>query len=141
MSFWERKKWIECLRDVVYQYNTSVHRATSKSPFEVFRGLIIGDSSISNVQIYNNETLEHFNNYVSRIYKERKPSEIFNINDRVLLAKDFDNNVKTKKQPLNCNFYETIYYVCEITNTLVLIKKDCGEMIWTDPKRIKKIND
>ncbi|KAG0437292.1 Pro-Pol polyprotein [Dictyocoela muelleri] len=139
--FGKEKMWISVLRNVLFQYNSSIHKATSKSPFEIFRGIKIRTNSLFHCNKISSDIIKNTENYVSRIYKNTDLSSKFKINDRVLLAKDFDKNINTRKDPLICNFYEIIYNICEIRNNLILIKSDSGESLWVDPKRIKKIND
>ncbi|KAG0435161.1 hypothetical protein DMUE_4849 [Dictyocoela muelleri] len=102
------------IRDVVFQYNSSINKATSKSLFEIFRDIIIRTNSLFHCNNISSEIIKNTENYVSRIYKNADFSGKFKLNDRVLLAKYFDKNIKTRKDPLVCNFYEIIYKVCVI---------------------------
>ncbi|KAG0435288.1 hypothetical protein DMUE_4795 [Dictyocoela muelleri] len=97
MPLWKIKKWIYVLRSLVYQYNTSVHRETSKTLFEVFRGILIGENSRYCIKRSGDEVLKNLNNYISKIYKKNESTAMLNFNDRVLLAKNFYNNINSKK--------------------------------------------
>ncbi|KAG0439816.1 Pro-Pol polyprotein [Dictyocoela muelleri] len=44
--FGKEKMWISVLRDVLFQHNSSIHKATSKSIFEIFRGIKIRTNSL-----------------------------------------------------------------------------------------------
>ena len=53
---------------------------------------------------FSNEVKEHFEKYCERIIKNANSNEnsvSFEIGSKVLLKKDFDNNIKTKKNPFN----------------------------------------
>ncbi|KAG0421021.1 Transposon Tf2-6 polyprotein, partial [Dictyocoela muelleri] len=135
----KEKKWINVLRDVVHQYNNSIHSATSCTPFSAFRQIRLGINSISSETLSSSELKNKYENYVANLYKNEKISALFNVGDRVLLAKDFDNNIKTKGNPLDSDFYEIVYYVLESIDDLLFIRNDNGEKKWVNYKRVKKI--
>ncbi|KAG0431841.1 hypothetical protein DMUE_5539, partial [Dictyocoela muelleri] len=123
----KEKKWINVLRDVVHQYNNSIHSATSCTPFSAFRQIKLGINSISSETLSISELKNKYENYVANLYKNEKTSVFFNVGDCVLLAKDFDNNIKNKINPLDSDFHEIVYHVLESIGDLLFIRNDNGK--------------
>jgi hypothetical protein len=49
------KRWIDLLEDIVHQYNTTIHRATNKSPFFLFHGQEGFNGNRHDLEITENE--------------------------------------------------------------------------------------
>jgi hypothetical protein len=174
-------KWIDCLLKIVFAYNTSMHQATRKSPFQLFFGRpgfnipsslpeIDESGNISrevlsseedsvyrewaleqtfhtnsdnelnllfeiNQTVAQEESLEKqaresvLNNF--QLYSQRSTrnansnliSRNISIGDIVKIARDFDNNVKTRRNAFDSFYEENDFEVLRILqNNMFVIK-------------------
>ncbi|KAG0441868.1 Transposon Tf2-9 polyprotein [Dictyocoela muelleri] len=132
-----KKRWIEVLRDIFYQYNNSQHSAPLKTPFEVFRQLKIENDRVKISQTPASAVKTQYEKYTSSLYKEKDIPDLFKENDKVIIKKDFDNNKKTKKNLFDSDFYEEVYFVIQSFNNLLLLENEKGKRIWVNSKRVK----
>ncbi|KAG0438085.1 Pol polyprotein [Dictyocoela muelleri] len=94
-------EWIKIYKDVLFQYNNTIHRATKHKPFNLFRGINIIERRVepvfSNNNSIQNEARDNLKVYASKYSNidEEILNKEYKLNDKVLLLKDFD---KIKKQ-------------------------------------------
>ncbi|KAG0442682.1 hypothetical protein DMUE_0093 [Dictyocoela muelleri] len=101
--------------DIIYQYNHTVLSVNKKTPYELFRDFNF-NCIHSNTIASETEIIENVRKYTTKFYTKNEDDIVFREGDNVLLAKDFDSNVKTSKNPLDCNFFETIFVVIKSEN-------------------------
>ena len=89
------RRYIDVLDDIVFQYNTSKHRATKQPPFLLFKGFDPTDrnwtegNKFFELQEIRDRYLRYAAGY-KKAYDERMGVVELNINDRVIVAKGFN---------------------------------------------------
>lgn len=197
-------RWIDVHDEAIYGYNTTVHRATSKSPFLLFHGclgynrptsnLILtedlnGLNNTTNENIINNnddeisydawnineindneteitlitvpdntgiadnsdsnetikiEVQKHFQEYKQKIIDNCNSNlavKVFEVGDHVIIKKDFDMNISTKRKPFESFYEENVYTVVSLlSNNMVELKSNTnGEIRSVYKGTIKKL--
>jgi len=137
-------RWIDNHRRIVYQYNNTIHTATKQKPFFIYRGTSnnIIRNSVDNIINYN-DLRNNYINYAAKYtseYNNRVRSEEIVIGDRVLLSKDFDTNIQTRRNPLDSFYYDEIYTLESKNIYCANIKGPNGEIRSVHITRIKKLN-
>lgn len=137
------KKWHIILEEITYNYNISIHSATQKSPFTLFYNrngfnTITFNSNNVDYKNFEFENTEQENicsingNYLKRMDRNaltHRSKYSFEVNDVVLVKKDFDNNTKTKKIKLD-SFFEIPSVVEEIlSNNRLKISNKNGSFV------------
>ncbi|KAG0427909.1 hypothetical protein DMUE_5865 [Dictyocoela muelleri] len=137
-------EWVKFYKSVVYQYNNTIHRATRKKPFNVFRGIDILNKIVVPIVSDNNsiqkEARQNLNTYATKYAKNENDFVDFNVNDIVILLKDFDNNKKTKKNPLDSIYYPEEYTVVKVSNSVLTIMDILGNQKVVVNSRLRKLN-
>ncbi|KAF9752809.1 Gag-Pol polyprotein [Nosema granulosis] len=160
------KQWKKHLLKVVYDYNLAKHSATNKTPFRLFlqipgfNTIVQKDNenaldSLPTPDICPNNTNSNSTRMeddfirepsVSQEYLDRmnKHASVhnsiydFNVGDKVLVAKSFDKNEKTKKLKLSSFYSEEVVITEILSNNRVKIKnKDKEEIVFMS--KIKKV--
>lgn len=139
----DNKRYINNLQKIVFEYNKTEHSATKKSPFKIF----FGRSPTNNVKYTPNadaeSEFEDINNekYIEKIeVKNLKKNDKISEKDLVLLKKDFDNNVKTKKLKLE-SFNEGPFLVSKKINDYTYeLELEEGKKKVVNISQIKKFN-
>jgi transposase InsO family protein len=128
------KRWVDLLPTIVRQYNTTIHRATNKSPFMLFHGQsgfnlpvreleitetddemsgddyeawVFEDEPLTSEQNVQEEVRSHFTRYRANMIANSNPNTVerrLNIGDRVLLKIDFDNNTNRRRNAFDAFF-------------------------------------
>jgi hypothetical protein len=114
----KNKVWLKFLNKILFLYNKTEHCATKKSPFRLFLNVpgfnIVrenpnnteeNDETIMDENMSDNLNNSDLNSSIDPSYLKRMNRHSlvhcfkynFDIGDKVMVAKDFDNNVKTKK--------------------------------------------
>jgi transposase InsO family protein len=93
----------------------------------------------------NDDVLNHFDSYRERIIANANSNlqiRSFNIGDQVMLKKDFDNNMLTKKNAFDSFYEEEKFEIVEVLqNNMIKIKNSVTNLTMIVFKsRIKKIN-
>lgn len=138
------KRWIGILDKVIYNYNISIHSATKKSPFELFHRrkgyntTIIPDDEIAQ-DIKETQINTKYQERMERLNGVHMNKHGIFRDQKVLLAKDFDNNKKTKRKKFD-SYYDKPYVVVDVLcNKKVLLKDENGIENIFEISRIKKI--
>ncbi|KAI5152326.1 hypothetical protein ENBRE01_2744 [Enteropsectra breve] len=134
-------RWIDAHDKVVYEYNITLHRATNQTPFMLHKNVQGFRNEVAKVDgdEMSNELDSYRQNYLSNMARTSNfnPKDIA-IGSTVLLKKDFDNNVLTKKQALDFPYEEKRYDVIEMEGRAVtILHKD--EIVTVDLSRLKKV--
>lgn len=160
------KRWIDILSRLVYQYNISIHSSHQKSPFEIFYqrsgfNTVMNEirsedlleeskdevdrvdlplSLVSNSQDIKSDCqmLRSRERYYERMDRYTHMENVtFEAGDRFLIAIDFDNNTKTRKNKFD-SFYMKQYTVKTVLNQFIIYDDgDTEKRIC--PTRIKKV--
>ncbi|KCZ77404.1 hypothetical protein H311_01584, partial [Anncaliia algerae PRA109] len=109
-----------------------------------FQPLNLNSDLESKAEDEYNEVIRHFKKYSSRTIKNHNSNSIKNIlscGDKVLLKKDFDNNILTKKQPFDSYFEENEFEIIEVmkNNTVRIMDSQTKESYVVFNGRIKKL--
>ena len=98
------------------------------------------------METIENEVLRHFEGYSERVTRNRNSNlerRRFEIGDRVMIKKDFDNNQATRRNAFDSFFEPEIYIIIEILqNNMLKIKEenDNNDIRTVFRGRVKKIN-
>ncbi|KAG0440580.1 Pol polyprotein [Dictyocoela muelleri] len=139
--------WISKYKEVLYQYNNTIHRSTKKKPFNVFRGIDIINKEVQPIVSDNysvqNEARDNLKKYASKydnIESENDFDEI-NLNEKVILMKDFDNNTNTRRNPFDSLYHEEIFTVIKVNKNVLTISDQNGNHRCVVNSRVKKITN
>lgn len=160
------QNWIDFYKQVVYEYNYSVHNATNKSPFNLimntngFNSSIVQGTDEINLwqdissfdedfsscdaasDIKHETELPIYDNtkYIQRMNKKNVHCSIYNfiVGDKVIIAEDFDANDTTKRQKLQ-SFFSSPGLVVEILSENRLKINIEGVIRVVSMRRVKKI--
>ena len=100
---------------------SDVHEPTTDSDIEVVR-----------------HKMQYVESYISYANKKIKIENI-TVSDTVLLKRDFDNNTKSRKYPLDLSYSDIEYRVIEIRSNLYHLQDSEGDVIKVARNRIKKL--
>ena len=136
------RRYIDALQQIVYQYNSSKHRATGETPFILYRGHDPRSGSnnecMFNVMSIKARYLQYIEGFRNEYDKKYRVQDVL-CGDRVLVAKEFRSRVSTREAALE-SFYETgVYIVRGVYDTFVIVEDQDGNESQFHIRRIKKI--
>ncbi|KAF7703794.1 Transposon Tf2-9 polyprotein [Cucumispora dikerogammari] len=126
-------RYIDELPHIVYQYNTSRHKATKLSPFVLFRGYDPLDQNWGDlgrhfeIQQLRDRYLRYIEGY--RIeYNRRMSTETLSIGDFVIVAREFNPIFSRRIRPLESYYLEGTYEIIGVYTSHFRLKK-AGENV------------
>ena len=101
----ENRNWIAIIDSIVRQYNSIQHKATQLSPFVLFKGHDPRNTNWENPEAFFDiqQVRIQFSKYVANFrieYDSRRNIENLNVGDRVLVAREFNPNLKRRSHAL-----------------------------------------
>lgn len=171
LNLTQEKMWSRILDEVVYEYNTTFHRATGSTPIKILLGTkgynceeeanynldydekdfhTLEDDDFESSKEFDNllqddyEDMREYNNkYISETIKFKNRNNLlsfYEIGQEVLIKKDFDNNVKTKKRTFDGYFEEQVYKIVKISDFFLTLSDEKGNLSVVDKARTKVLN-
>lgn len=157
------KNWMEILPKIIYNYNITIHSATKNTPMKLYLNRCgfntvlktdvtlsnensdgLSDSESKNTIVKENE-IENTDSNEIYLKRMRRNALVhiskynFTVGDFVLVKKDFDMNVKTKKGKLD-SFYSASCEIVELcSNNRARVKFDNGVIEMVSLIQLKKI--
>ncbi|KAF7699468.1 Pro-Pol polyprotein [Cucumispora dikerogammari] len=120
-------RYVDKLPEMLYQHNTSPHKATKISPFVLFfeydpLGSNYGDLNRHlDVQQLRDQYLRYVEGYRLE-YNNRFSTVEINIEDQVLIAKEFNPNLERRVGVLESYYMEDIYVVLTVYPSYIYVK-------------------
>ncbi|KAF7685327.1 Gag-Pol polyprotein [Cucumispora dikerogammari] len=120
-------RYIDILLKILYQYNTSKHKATKIAPFVLFRGF---DPLSSNwgdmdqhfdIQQLRDQYLKYTEGYRNE-YNNRISAVELHVGDLVLIAKEFNPQFLRRRRPLESYYKDGVYTILVVYTSYVLVK-------------------
>ncbi|KAF7685145.1 hypothetical protein CDIK_4106 [Cucumispora dikerogammari] len=121
-------RYVDSLQKIVFQYNTCKHKATKVSPFVLFRGydslsLNWGDiNQHFEIQQLRDQYIRYIEGYRAE-YNIRVAAENVNVDDFVIIAKEFDGYFSKRRRALESYYMDGVYKAITVYTTYVAVVK------------------